>query len=351
MDDKQSGNGSRPGLRVGVIAGSTRPVRKATVVAEWICADPIPSLELVLIDLADVGLPLLCEPAPAASGQYDQPATRSWSRLVAEFDAFVLVTPEYNHSTSAALKNALDHLYREWQDKPVAFVGYGLDGGTRAVEHLRAITAELGMAGVGPQVSIDLRADYAAGRLEPRSFQPAARGRMLGQLAVWATALRAARLRSASPNGPGRPELDDPAARAAAVSAVHEFVAGLQDGIDGGSGDVYDRQFASDVLWGNPYGGTLSGYQPLNAAHRALMAAGVAPPSRYQVVQLLTPVPGVVIAHVRRNDLRPDEAARFSEMAMYVLVERGGQWWLAAGQNTPVAERPQDAAAVRPGRR
>ena len=190
---------------MGVIAGSTRPVRQATVVAEWVCADPIPSLDLVLIDLADVGLPLLCEPAPAASGQYDQPATRSWSQLVAEFDAFVLVTPEYNHSTSAALKNALDHLYREWQDKPVAFVGYGLDGGTRAVEHLRAIAAELGMAGVGPQVSIDLRADYAAGRLEPRSFQPAARRRMLDQLAGWATALRAARLRSASLNGQAVP--------------------------------------------------------------------------------------------------------------------------------------------------
>jgi len=351
MDNRQSVKGNRPGLRVGVIAGSTRPVRQARAVAEWVCADPIPSLDLVLIHLADVGLPLLCEPAPAASGHYDQPATRSWSQLVAEFDAFVLVTPEYNHSTSAALKNALDHLYREWQDKPVAFAGYGLDGGTRAVEHLRAIAAELGMAGVGPQVSIDLRADYAAGRLEPRSFQPAARRRMLDQLAGWATALRAARLRAAPLNGQSRPELDDPAAKAAAASAVDEFVAGLQDGIDGGSGDVYDRQFASDVLWGNPYGGTLSGYQPLNAAHRTLMAAGVAPPSRYQVVQLVTPVPGVVIAHVRRNDLRPDKAIRFSEMAMYVLVERGGQWWLAAGHNTPVAERPQDAAAPKPSRR
>ena len=350
MDNEQSVKGNRTGLRVGVIAGSTRPVRQARAVAEWVCADPIPSLDLVLIDLADVGLPLLCEPAPAASGQYDQPATRSWSQLVAKFDAFVLVTPEYNHSTSAALKNALDHLYREWRDKPVAFVGYGIDGGTRAVEHLRAVAAELGMAGVGPQVTIDLRADYVAGRLEPRSFQPAARRRMLDQLAGWATGLRAARLRAASPNGKGRPGLDDPAAREAAVSAVDEFVAGLQDGIDNGSGDVYDRQFASDVLWGNPYGGTLSGYQPLNAAHRTLMAAGVAPPSRYQVVQVVTPVPGVVIAHVRRDDLSADTNKRFSEMAMYVLVERGGQWWLAAGQNTPVAERPAGIAVVQAGR-
>ena len=74
---------------------------------------------------------MLSEPAPAAFGQYQQPSTRSWSQLIETFDAFVLVTPEYNHSTSAALKNALDHLYRERRDKPVAFVGYGLDGGTR----------------------------------------------------------------------------------------------------------------------------------------------------------------------------------------------------------------------------
>ena len=225
------------------------------------------------------------------------------SQLIETFDAFVLVTPEYNHSTSAALKNALDHLHREWRDKPVAFVGYGLDGGTRAVEHLRAIVAELGMAAVGPQVAISLRADYAGGRLEPRSFQPEARKRMLDQLARWATALRALRSRTTSPQGQSRPVLGDPSARAGAAGAVERLVAGLQDGVDRASADVYDRQFASDVLWGSP-------------------------------------LPGVAIAHVRRNDLSDDKDKRFSEMAMYVLVERGGQWWLAAGQNTPVAERP-----------
>ena len=84
----------------------------------------------------------------------------------------------------------------------------------------------------------------------------------------------------------------------------------------------------------------MSGYEALNAAHRSLMAAGAAPASRYQVVQLMSPLPGVAIAHVRRNDLSAGKDKRFSEMAMYVLVERGGQWWLAAGQNTPIAERP-----------
>jgi uncharacterized protein (TIGR02246 family) len=150
---------------------------------------------------------------------------------------------------------------------------------------------------------------------------------------------RAARLRTTSAEVQDRPVLDDPSARAAATSAVEKLVAGLQDGLDRASADAYDRQFASDVLWGSPYGAIVSGYKALNAVHHTLMAAGVAPPSRYEIVQLMSPLPGVAIAQVRRNDLSDDKDERFSEMAMYVLVERGGQWWLAAGQNTPIAER------------
>jgi uncharacterized protein (TIGR02246 family) len=138
---------------------------------------------------------------------------------------------------------------------------------------------------------------------------------------------------------PGRPLLDNSAARAAASGAVERLVAGLQDGLDRADADAYDRQFASDVLWGSPYGATLRGYAALNAVHRSLMTAGAAPTSRYQVVQLMSPLPGVAVAHVRRDDLSAGTGKRFSEMAMYVLVERGGQWWLAAGQNTPITER------------
>ena len=105
--------------------------------------------------------------------------------------------------------------------------------------------------------------------------------------------------------------------------AVERLVAGLQDGLDRADADAYDRQFAADVLWGSPYGATVSGYETLNAAHHSLMAAGVAPRSRYEILRLLSPRPGVAIAHVRRNDLSEGEGERFSEMAMYVLVERG----------------------------
>jgi NAD(P)H-dependent FMN reductase len=137
-------------LRTAVIAGSTRPNRIAPAVAAWVAAGHHPDLDLTVVDLAEVGLPMLDEPRPPAWGDYAREPTRAWSRLIADFDAFVLVTPEYNHSTSAVLKNALDHLYAEWADKAVAFVSYGLDGGGRAIEHLRGICAELSMAGVRP---------------------------------------------------------------------------------------------------------------------------------------------------------------------------------------------------------
>ena len=120
----------------------------------------------------------------------------------------------------------------------MAFVGYGIDGGTRAVEDLRAIVCELGMAAVGPQVAISLRADYADGRLEPRSFQAEARRRMLDQLGGWSAALRALRRRTASREGHSRPELDDRSASAAGAGAVEQLVAGLQDGIDHSSADL-----------------------------------------------------------------------------------------------------------------
>jgi uncharacterized protein (TIGR02246 family) len=139
--------------------------------------------------------------------------------------------------------------------------------------------------------------------------------------------------------GRHRPILDDPTARAMAADAVQQLVAGLQDGLDHADADVYDRQFAADVLWGSPYGATVRGYQALNAIHHSLMAAGTAPPSRFQLVQVLSPLPGVAIAHVRRDDITARSGEGFSEMAMYVLIEREGRWWLAAGQNAPLTDR------------
>ena len=133
----------------------------------------------------------------------------------------------------------------------------------------------------------------------------------------------------------------------AAAAVVASLVAELQVGIDAHDADTYNRHFAADVAWGSPYGAIVGGYDDLHAIHSSLLPRGVGgPSSRYETVQALSPTPDVVIAHVRRvaldSDGQPlepsaDPGAAFSEMALYVLVRRGGDWWLAAGQNTPVA--------------
>jgi pyridoxamine 5'-phosphate oxidase family protein len=122
-----------------------------------------------------------------------------------------------------------------------------------------------------------------------------------------------------------------------AAAVVADLVAELQAGIDTHDAETYNRHFANDVVWGSPYGATVRGYDDLHAIHTSLMARGVGgPSSRYETVQVLSPTPDVVLAHVRRVALDSDPDAGFSEMALYVLVCRGGEWWLAAGQNTPI---------------
>lgn len=118
--------------RIWIVVGSTRPGRRGEGVALWVrdIAARRSDATFELVDIADFGLPLLDEPAPAAMGPpYRHEHTRRWAATIASFDGFVFVTPEYNHSTCAALKNAIDFLYVEWTDKAAAFVSYGVSGG------------------------------------------------------------------------------------------------------------------------------------------------------------------------------------------------------------------------------
>jgi uncharacterized protein (TIGR02246 family) len=129
-----------------------------------------------------------------------------------------------------------------------------------------------------------------------------------------------------------------------------EFVAELQTGWDRHDADITDRHFANDILWGSPFGVTLQGYEQLHAIHvRLKQQARGGTSSRYEIVQVLSPVPNVAVAHVRRvaldDDGRPveptfDVTGPFSEMAPYVLLRRNRTWWLAAGQNTIVRPSP-----------
>jgi NAD(P)H-dependent FMN reductase len=195
-------------LRLAVVTGSTRPGRRATLVAEWVRDHALAHLgaraDLAVVDLADLELPLLDEPVPAAIGEYRNPHTKRWARLVDSFDGFVFVTPEYNHSMPAALKNAIDFLFAEWNDKAAGFVSYGLNGGTRAVEHLRLTLAEVKVACVRSQVTLGLFTDFDIpdmsdpGTLAPVDRHDAILARMLDELVDWSTALRSLRDRTGS---------------------------------------------------------------------------------------------------------------------------------------------------------
>src|SRR5712692_1024860 len=149
-------------LRVAIIVGSTRPGRKGEAVARWVyeIAGSRGDAEFELVDIKDYDLPLLDEPVSSILGQYSKDHTKAWSAKIASFDAFVFVTPEYNHATSGALKNAIDYLYKEWNNKAAGFVGYGGVGGTRAVENLRLVMGELMVADVRAQVALSLFTDF-----------------------------------------------------------------------------------------------------------------------------------------------------------------------------------------------
>ena len=139
-----------------------------------------------------------------------------------------------------------------------------------------------------------------------------------------------------------RPTIDtDPAAAAEARAAVQRQVAELQAGLDGHDADVYNRHFAADVLWGSPYGALVFGYEQLHAIHTRLHRNPSVGRSRYVTERVLTPAPGIAVAQVRREALDDDgtpsdPSDSFHEMATYVLARRDGEWWLVAGQNTPI---------------
>lgn len=183
-------------IRIGIIVGSTRPGRKAEAVAQWVygIASGRADAEYEVVDIKDYNLPLLDEPVPPSLGQYSQPHTKVWAARIASFDAFVFVTPEYNHATSGALKNAIDYLYREWNNKAAGFVSYGSMGGARAVENLRLIMGELQVADVRAQVMLSLFTDFENFTLfKPAPAHEAEVHTLLDQLVAWGGALKTLR--------------------------------------------------------------------------------------------------------------------------------------------------------------
>ncbi|PKL24749.1 MAG: NADPH-dependent FMN reductase [Spirochaetae bacterium HGW-Spirochaetae-3] len=186
-----------------IVIGSTRPQRFGPAFASWIKSEVeaftaanqgAPRFELV--DLVDLGLPLLDESAPASTRNYTQEHTKRWSRIVDEADGFLFLVPEYNHGMSAALKNAVDYLFYEWNYKPTAFASYGgAAGGARAVEQLREVCGEMKIYDIRESVLVPNYWNQldATGAFVPSADQKQAAQAMLAQLSFWTDAMKAPR--------------------------------------------------------------------------------------------------------------------------------------------------------------
>ena len=188
-------------IRIAIIVGSTRPGRNGEAVAKWVyeVAKQRSDAEFELVDIKDFNLPLHDEPVPPSLGQYSKPHTKVWAAKIGSFDAYVFVTPEYNHGISGALKNAIDFLFAKWNNKAAGFVSYGGASGARAVEQLRLVLAEVQMATVRLQVLLSMFTDFENFSVfKPGPQQKTSVNAMLDQLIGWGEALKTLRKTSAA---------------------------------------------------------------------------------------------------------------------------------------------------------
>jgi NAD(P)H-dependent FMN reductase len=185
--------------KIGIIVGSTRPGRFADHPAKWIheIAGKREEFDVEVLDLRDWPLPFFGEELSPAWGPSKNEVAQRWQQKIDSLDGFILVAAEYNRGPTASLKNALDYAYKEWNKKPVAFVGYGGVGAARAIEQLRLNSIELQMAPIRVAVHIQVAAYLAVlkGEKTLNDFPELVQGAkdMLDQFVWWLNALKAAR--------------------------------------------------------------------------------------------------------------------------------------------------------------
>ena len=181
-----------------IIIASTRPGRAGLPVANWFVpvARAHGGFDVEVTDLAELDLPFMDEPKHPRLREYTREHTREWSATVEASDAFVFVMPEYNFGINAPLKNAIDYLHHEWQDKPVGFVSYGgISAGTRAVQMTKQIVSSVKMLPVYEAVYIPFVAGQIAdGRFTPSDTTQQAATALLDELVRVEAALRPLRV-------------------------------------------------------------------------------------------------------------------------------------------------------------
>lgn len=177
-------------LKIGIILGSTRPGRVSPQVGKWVkeIADRRGDAYYELVDLVDYTLPFLGE-----TGKEEQ--VKAWSEKINSLDGFVFITAEYNHSITGVLKNALDLLRTEWNDKAAGIVSYGSTGGARAAEHLRGILGELHVADVRIHPTLSIFTDFKNFNIfSPSELHLKNINGMLDQVNAWSAALKTIRV-------------------------------------------------------------------------------------------------------------------------------------------------------------
>jgi NAD(P)H-dependent FMN reductase len=187
-------------IRIAIVIGSTRSRRRTAVAARWVAgvaahhpAVTAGQAAFEVVDLAEYGLSVLDEPLPALFGDYHHPHTNRWAQTIDSFDGFVFVTPEYNHSAPAALKNAIDFLFAEWNNKAAGFVSHGAHA---AVEHLRQVMTELQVANVRTQVALSAFTDFEItdptepGTIAPGPHQEPTLNELLDEVIAWSGAMK-----------------------------------------------------------------------------------------------------------------------------------------------------------------
>ncbi|WP_062108190.1 NADPH-dependent FMN reductase [Bacillus niameyensis] len=184
-------------LKIGIIIGSTRQGRNGEAVAQWIndfAKNRNDEAEYELVDLAEYNLPLLGAALPEAAQQDAGTAIKAWSEKMASFDGYIFVPAEYNHAVNGALKNAIDYLNPELNNKAAGFVAYGSLGGSRAIENLRLILGELQVADVRTAVTFSLMTDFEnMSVFKPADYHADNANQMLDQLLSWSKALKTIR--------------------------------------------------------------------------------------------------------------------------------------------------------------
>ncbi|NHB59135.1 NAD(P)H-dependent oxidoreductase [Acinetobacter sp. 194] len=162
-------------MKIQIIVGSVREGRTAIKVAKWI-DDALKSydystVESEIVDLKEWDLPIFAGANPPLTGIYDQPKQQDWADKIAQGDAYIFISPEYNHGYSAALKNAIDYLGKEWNGKPAAYVGYGATNGSRSIDQIRQVGTQMGLIDSNSILEIrDIFTRNKTEKFEPNEF-------------------------------------------------------------------------------------------------------------------------------------------------------------------------------------